>query len=232
MKILALILARGGSKRIPGKNIRSLGGKPLIVWSIEIAKGMSDIVDILVSTDDQHIAEISRKFGALVPWVRPEKLSTDIATTFDAAIHALDWYEAEVGKIDGLLLLQPTTPFRSRETLLKGIKLFKRHHQQRSVIGMSPAESHPMWCFKIEDGVLQPFIVSSNLQLRSQDLTTAYVINGSFYLVSPNTLRKNRSFFSNDMLPLISENMAEGIDIDTEFDWLWAETVLGYKKLL
>jgi CMP-N,N'-diacetyllegionaminic acid synthase len=148
LRILALITARGGSKRIPGKNTRLLGASPLITWSIEVAKGIRDICAILVSTDDQVIAEVARNAGAMVPWLRPAELATDSATSVDVCLHALNWYEREHGVIDGLLLLQPTSPFRSRSTVLRGIDLFcgNKHH---SVLAVSPAASHPMWCFRM-----------------------------------------------------------------------------------
>lgn len=91
MRILALIAARGGSKRLPGKNIRVLGGKPLIVWSIDAARGIPEICDILVSTDDPAIAAVCSEAGAYVPWLRPEGLATDTASSVDVALHALDW---------------------------------------------------------------------------------------------------------------------------------------------
>ena len=141
MRILALIPARAGSKRLPGKNIRRLGGKPLIFWSIDVVTGMSDIVDIMVSTDSPHIAEVAKNSGALVPWLRPDALASDTASSVDVAIHALDWYESEKGLVDGLLLLQPTSPFRTRETVSRGIKLFDE--RKCAVIGMSEVQIHP-----------------------------------------------------------------------------------------
>ena len=89
MKILALVIARGGSVRLPGKNLRQLGGKPLINWSIEIAQGVPEISEILVSTDDESIADVSRKAGALVPWLRPQKLATNKASSLDVALHGI-----------------------------------------------------------------------------------------------------------------------------------------------
>ena len=100
MRILALITARGGSKRILRKNIRPLGGKPLIVWSINIAKDIAGIVDILVSTDDPKISEVAKNAGAMVPWLRPPELATDTASPVDVCLPALEWYEKENGKID------------------------------------------------------------------------------------------------------------------------------------
>lgn len=226
MRILALIPARGGSKRLPGKNVRPLGGKPLIVWSIEVAKGIPEICDILVSTDDAAIAEVARRAGALVPWLRPAELATDAAASVDVCLHALDWYESEHGAIDGLLLLQPTSPFRSRSTVLKGIELF-RSHERRPVLGVSPAASHPAWCFSIRDATLHPFVDDGGLQLRSQDLPPAFVVNGALYLIGPDELRRRRSLFGDAMVPVVAESREESIDIDTELDWQLAESLLG-----
>lgn len=220
-KILVLIPARGGSKRLPGKNIRLLGGKPLIAWTIDIVKDTPDICDILVSTDDLDIADVARAAGAYVPWLRPAELATDMASSVDVALHALDWYEGERGAVDGLLLLQPTSPFRRQETIDRGIQLF-RQNNHRSVIGVSPADSHPLWCFKIEGTKMRPFMEGGLLQ-RSQDLPAAYVINGAFYLVTPNDLRRYRSFYNDTTLPLVINHPEESIDIDTEWDWKIAE---------
>ena len=230
MRILALITARGGSKRLPGKNIRLLGGSPLIIWSIDVAKGIAEICDILVSTDDSAIAEVARNAGALVPWLRPEELATDTASSIDVCLHALDWYEGENGKVDGLLLLQPTSPFRSSDTVLRGIELF-RAHQRRPVLGVAPAKSHPMWCFQIEGEAMRPFIDGGSLRLRAQDLQPAYVVNGAFYLIAPEDFRKLRSFYSDDMLPLVIDEPGESIDIDTEWDWKMAEALLLIKTI-
>ncbi|MDP2432797.1 MAG: acylneuraminate cytidylyltransferase family protein [Pseudomonadota bacterium] len=224
MRVLALILARGGSKRLPGKNIRTLGGKPLIVWSIDAARDIPEICDILVSTDDPAIAGVCREAGTLVPWLRPDEFATDTATSIDACLHALDWYESHKGKVDGLLLLQPTSPFRSRQTIITGITLF-REHGGRPVVAFSPAESHPMWCFKIEGDCLRPFMDAGGLSMRSQDLPPAYVVNGALYLSTPSDLRAHGSFFSDDMLPLVINSRRQSLDIDTEWDWLLAESI-------
>ncbi|MDB4877475.1 MAG: acylneuraminate cytidylyltransferase family protein [Gemmatimonadetes bacterium] len=224
-RIMALVPARGGSKRIPGKNIRELGGRPLIEWSIGVARDIPEICDIVVSTDDFVIANVAKAAGALVPWLRPELLSTDTASSIDVCLHALDWYEAERGEVGGLLLLQPTSPFRSRESVERGIELF-RTHNGRTVVGVSPAKSHPMWCVRVTELTMHPFMDMSNVPARSQDLPPAYVINGTFYLASPDALRGQRSFEGADTIPLVIDSPAESIDIDTEWDWAVAETVV------
>lgn len=224
MKILALITARGGSKRLPGKNIRVLDGKPLIVWSIDVAKGIPEICDILVSTDDAAIASICKAAGALVPWLRPAELATDTASSVDVVLHALDWYEAEAGAVDGILLLQPTSPFRTKKTVVKGIELYMQNEKQ-TILGVSPTNAHPMWALKIQGAYLVPFIQEHGLEARSQDLPPAYVVNGSFYLISPPELRARRSFVGIKTIPLFIETPREALDIDTEWDFKMAEIV-------
>ena len=224
MKILALVIARGGSVRLPGKNLRPLGGKPLINWSIEIVQDIPEIIEILVSTDDESIAEISRKAGALVPWLRPQELATNEASSVDVALHAINWYEKEKGTVDGLLLLQPTSPFRSRDTVLNGISLFKKIGML-PVVGVSQTNAHPLWSFKIEQGELLSFVDNSGILKRSQDLPPAYIINGNFYLISPDDLRRNKSFFGARTIPLIAESEQEALDIDSEMDFTFAEFI-------
>jgi CMP-N,N'-diacetyllegionaminic acid synthase len=225
MRILALITARGGSKRLPGKNIRLLGGKPLIVWSIDVAKDIPEICDILVSTDDPDIAEVSYAASAYVPWLRPIALATDTANSVDVALHALDWYEAEKGQVDGLLLLQPTSPFRTQVTVRRGIELFGKGGY-KPILGISPTHMHPMWTLKMEGNYLVPFMQDHGLGIRSQDLPPAYVVNGSFYLIAPSELRSCRSFIGNKTIPLLIESPQEAIDIDTEWDFKMAELIV------
>jgi len=226
MKILALITARGGSRRLPGKNIRILGKKPLIVWSIDVAKDIAEICDILVSTDDSAIAAVCKEAGALVPWLRPEELATDIASSVDVALHAIDWYETAKVAVDGILLLQPTSPFRSQKTVLRGIELF-RENGRNPVLGISPTHAHPMWTLKMDGEFVVPFFQENGLGTRSQDLTTAYVVNGSFYLSSPAELRENQSFIGLKTTPLIIQSPQEALDIDTEWDWTVAEACIS-----
>lgn len=219
MRILAVIPARGGSKRLPGKNIKLLGGRPLIVWSIDMAKTIPDVCDILVSTDDSSIASISSKAGALVPWLRPSDLATDTATSADVVLHALDWYEAEHGVVDGLMLLQPTSPYRSREMILEGMQQFAQ--QRRAVVAVSEVKVDPARCFFIREQGLTMCVPPSN---NTQE--AAHAVNGALYLISPDELRKTRSFFSVTSVPLIVNSQRESLDIDDDFDWWLAERML------
>ena len=228
MKILALIPARSGSKRLPGKNLRLLGGKPMIVWSIEAAKGIPQICDILVSTDCSEIASVCKNACVLVPWLRPDDLATDTATSVDVARHALDWYQREMGEVDGLLLLQPTSPFRTKETIKKGVALFEKHLKE-PVVGVSQTHEHPLWAMKREGDYLVPFIPGDGLATRSQDLPAAFTINGSFYLMSPSDLKAGNLFTGKKAIPLIVESPQEALDIDTAWDFMIAETVVSQR---
>ncbi len=219
MRILALIPARAGSKRLRGKNIRILGDKPLISWSIDVVIGMPDIVDIMVSTDASHIAEVAKHAGALVPWLRPDELASDTASSVDVAIHALDWYESEKGPVDGLLLLQPTSPFRTRETVSRGITLFGE--RKCSVIGVSEVQVHPARCFCIVGNTL-----NSICKIEAKETQPAFAANGAFYLISPSALRKTKSFLVATTVPMIMKSPRECLDIDTEWDWWIAENLV------
>ena len=226
MKILALITARNGSKRVPGKNIRKLGNKPLVIWSIDAVKNNKYICDILVSTDNKKIADICLEAGAYLPWLRPSNLARDTTSSVDVALHALDWYESEKGAVDGLLLLQPTSPFRTKDTIQNGINLFIKHHR-KSIIGVSAVNKHPLWMLKIEKDNLIPFTNKHAFNLRSQDLPEVYVPNGSFYLITPKELRIHKSFINPKTKALIMRSPAESLDIDTEWDFKIAEFIVS-----
>ena len=230
MKILALIPARGGSKRLPDKNRKILGGKPLINWTINLAKEIPEVCEILVSTDDEKIAAIAKSAGANVPWLRPAEISNDKASSVSVALHALNWYEKKYGAVDALLLLQPTSPFRNIQSMARGIELFKKQ-KDYPVIGVSLVREHPEWVLQLENGLVSPLIKGNGMQTRSQDLNTLYIPNGSFYLISPTILRKLNSFIGYQATPLIIESIVESIDIDTQEDFDMAEFYLKSIKL-
>ena len=225
-RILAIVPARGGSKRLPGKNLLPLGGKPLIAWTIAAARESASFVDVLVSTDDEEIASVSRSHGALVPWLRPAELATDTARSIDVVLHALDWYEKERGELDGVMLLQPTSPFRSVDTIREAVHRFLEDKAGAPVVSVSTAETHPAWTFSLEGSRLQPFCGWDQLKLRSQDLPPAYTLNGAIYVSSPARLRGSESFFAEDMHALVMTDRAELLDIDTQEDWAQAEQLL------
>lgn len=225
MKILALIPARGGSKRLPGKNIKLLGGIPLIAWTIRAALESKCCVDVLVSTDDQEIADVAILYGAIVPWLRPSELATDTAGSVDVALHALDAYEQAYGTVDGLMLLQPTCPFRQSKTIRQAVQVFLKNNRS-TVVSVMPVDTHPAWCFHENDGFLVPVLGWNEVFHRSQDLSPVFALNGGIYLIYPATLRKERQLISINSVPIIMHNRNESIDIDSQCDWEFAESVM------
>lgn len=218
MKALALIPARRDSKRIPGKNIKPLGNKPLICWTIEVAKQVNRFCDVLVSTDGNEIASISANAGALVPWLRPKELSHDYASSADVAIHALDWYERENGKVDALVLLQPTSPYRRLDTIEQGLNAFELF-SKRNVVAVSKLSlKAPNSFVKVGDFIYSTNTYDINLTFSECDLEY-YVPNGSLYITSPQRLRVEKSFAFGEIVPLHIDSNVEAIDIDTLDDW-------------
>jgi CMP-N-acetylneuraminic acid synthetase len=224
MKILAVIPARGGSRRLPGKNLRVFDGEPLVVRAVRAATGIANVCDVLVSTDDAAIADVARAAGALVPWLRPAALATDAATSADVCLHALDWYESVHGAIDGLVLLAPTSPLRTRASIDAACRVFAEDPAS-AVVAVAPALSHPMWCFRTVHGRLQPFMEPNGLTTRSQDLPPAFVVTGGIYVIAPAVLRAGHTFFPEALRP-IEVSAREAIDIDTEADWQAAEAAV------
>lgn len=230
MRILALVPARGGSKRLPDKNVRPLLGKPLIAWTIEPALQSGLFCDVLLSTDDEKIVAVGRDAGVLAPWLRPPALASDTASSVDVALHAVDWYEAQHGEVDGVMLLQPTSPFRSARSIAGSIALFGQDPAS-PVVSMTQALSHPAWTFHVEAGKLVPFLDWAETEKRSQDLVPAFVNDGAIYIISPKTLRLRRSFMDQNTRPYVIEDARESIDIDTPDDWYLAERIAKEIKI-
>lgn len=223
-RLLAIVPARGGSKRLPGKNIMLLGGRPLINWTIDAALDSGVCIDVLVSTDDNEIASIARSAGAMVPWLRPAELSTDTASSADVIAHALAWYEKAHGTVDAVLLLQPTSPFRSSETIRGAVRTYlgQRGAISHSVVSVSPAASHPAWTFNWRDGVLLPCLGWEALKHRSQDLDPVFTLNGAVYVIPANDARVAHPIVRPGTLPFFMTDARESMDIDTPDDWALA----------
>jgi len=230
-RLIAIIPARGGSKRLPRKNVRLLGGKPLISWSIASAIDAGLFEEVLVSTDDPEIAAVARDAGALVPWLRPQELATDTATTSDVLRHALTWYESNHGNIDAVTLLQPTSPFRRNASIHGAVQLFLSQPKgnRQTVVSVSSASIHPEWCFHLIDGRLTPVMGWECLGMRSQDLQAAVQVNGSIYIASSEIIRASLPLVVPGTISYVSDAPDEAVDIDTETDWRLAE---AYLKLM
>jgi len=230
MNILGLILARGGSKRLPGKNIRLLGGKPLLAWTILAARESGVLDDLLLSTDDATLAALGEEWGARAPWLRPEALATDTASSMDALFHAIEMCTAEGRRPDAVLLLQPTSPFRSAATIRRAVAEFGEH--LHPLVAVSPAQSHPVWCYRLDaEEKMLPYCddppggKGAGEYTRSQDLPPAYQINGSLYLATTEDLLSYRSYFTQETRALIIDDPREALDIDDAWDWKIAELI-------
>ena len=222
MTLLALIPARGGSKGIPGKNIRPIAGKPLIAHTIAAAQQVPTIDRIVVSTDDPAIADVAQHWGAEVPFLRPPELAADDTPGIAAVLHAME----QCQEVSQVLLLQPTSPLRSSADI-EGILAFQRERQCPSVVSVCSSTKHPQWHYRLgRTGELDPFLPPAPADCRQQ-LEPAYALNGALYLCDHAWLQNQGSFVGPGTLgyPMPPER---SVDIDTSLDWLWAETLLQH----
>lgn len=229
MKILAIIPARGGSKKIPKKNIKKLNGKPLIYYSINNAKKSKLINRVIVSTDDIKIAKIAEKYGAEVPFLRPRKISGDTAKTIDVIKHTLKFLEKENYKPDIITILQPTTPLRKTTTLDKSIKILKKEKPD-IVLGVIKIKTHPYRSFWLKNKSLKPFRKDFLKFHQRQSFPECYYPTGGIYTFWNETIKKYGHMYGPKIRPLIMEKNEPVIDIDTEFDFYIAETYLQKKN--
>lgn len=224
--IIAIIPARGGSKEIPHKNVRNLCDKPLIAWTIEQGLKCKYLDKIIVSTDDHHISEISKQFGAQVPFLRPKEISKDDSSTVDAVIHALNYYEINKYKVDIVVILQPTSPLRTSEDISMALKIFFENKDADSVVSVSKCNHSPYWSLKIENKFLKANFGDKYLNLRRQDLPDLFLPNGAIYISSKNNIQKNKGFFGKRTMPYVMP-YERSIDIDSIIDLKLAEILLG-----
>ena len=221
-KIIAIIPARGGSKGIPRKNIRLLAGKPLIAYSIESALKSKYIDKVIVSTEDEEIAEISKLYGADVI-KRPINLAGDDILTIDVIFHVLDSLENKKYNPDVVVLLQPTSPLRNTKDIDEAVKLFLENNCE-SLVSVCEMK-HIYWSFRIQGKYLESLFGEDYLKKRRQDLDRIYIPNGAIYISTPKILHKYKSFYCKKMIPYIMP-IEKSIDIDNEMDLEFAEFLL------
>lgn len=229
MKILAIVPARGGSKRLPGKNIKRLHGKPLIQWAIESALGVKDIARVIVSTDCPEIAEVATKSGAKVPFIRPEELATDSSSSTDVIKHALEYYKKQGEHFDYVMLLQPTSPIRSVKHTKEAIELLKSK-QADAIVSVCECDHSPLWSNTLPDDLsMESFIRPELKNTRSQDLPDYFRLNGAIYLTKVSRFLEEGSLFLSSNIYAYVMDGESSVDIDHELDFLLAETILKYK---
>jgi N-acylneuraminate cytidylyltransferase len=218
MKILGIIPARGGSKGIPGKNIRMLGGKPLIHYAALAARESGLVDRLILTTDSVEIAEVGKTLGIEVPFIRPAELARDDTPMFPVIDHALQFVENEGWTPDIILLLQPTAPLRQPEHIREAVQILTetKCDAVASVVEV-PQHYAPDFVLKLEDGKLKPFL-EGGIKTRRQDVRPAYSRDGSIYAFWRDVFIHKRSIYGDDCRPLlISGN--ESCNLDTMEDW-------------
>jgi CMP-N,N'-diacetyllegionaminic acid synthase len=224
--ILCIILARGGSKRLPGKNIKSFHGKPLISYAITAAKECAYIDTTMVSTDDEAIASVAREYGAEVPFMRPAELSSDTATSLSAMQHAVRFYEDQGVHFDLIVLIQPTVP-GVLSTDITGLIEKVVEKGSNSGITVSEITDPPAWMYRMSDtGELSSYLPPAS-DTRSQDLEKLHRVNGAVYVTKRHTLMEQDVIVDKESVVGVLMPRERSVDIDTKTDFKIAETLLG-----
>lgn len=220
-RLLAVVPARGGSKGVPRKNVREVGGFPLIAWSLQAARESRYVDTTIVSTDDEEIARVARAHGGEVPFMRPSALATDKAPTIDVVLDVLQRYPGH----QWVVLLQPTSPLRQAADIDAAIDHCLEANAP-SCVSVCEAQESPYWMYTITDaGHMEP-VIPATARTRRQDLPPAYSLNGAIYLARVDWLERERTFVRPETvayeMPLV-----RSLDIDTESDLLQLQTLLG-----
>lgn len=225
-KIPVIIPARGGSKGLPGKNIKILAGKPLIAWTIEAALKSKYVSNVVVTTDSEEIANISKKYGAWVPFLRPTDLAAADSLAIDTYLFIVKKLNSEYNKqINEFVVLQPTSPLRKTEHINESIELFYNRNAD-SVISLVEASHPPYWYKTIdENNKIKNLFTDSNYSINRQQLPKSYLPNGAILVLKYDLLQESRSYYSkNSVAYLMSQE--ESIDIDNFIDFKVCEMIL------
>lgn len=229
-RILAVIPARGGSKGLPGKNIRELAGKPLIAWSIEAGRQSRYVDQLTISTDSPAIARVAREWGGDVPFLRPAELATDEAKGIDAILHAVRWHRENSQVFDLILVLQPTSPLRTAEDIDRAIELLFEKNAS-AIVSVCPTDHHPWLANTLpEGGSMKEFLRPEVQNTNRQSLPNFYRLNGAIYLADISFLEETCTFIADGTIafPMAAE---KSIDIDNLLDFKLAGILLSEEQL-
>lgn len=229
-RVLALIPARGGSKGLPGKNIRPICGKPLIAWSIEKAKLSKYLDMVLVTTDCQKIAGIAKQYGAHVPFLRPEGLATDRSSTYDALRHALDYLGVEESQtFDYIVLLEPTSPLREDDDIDRMLeRLSAKSAEFDSIISIGEVDEHPSIVRRVRGSNLEPFCPELQQTTRRQDNEPAYFPYGVAYIAKTDALLAENTFYTR-RCTYFRIKRYQNYEIDDIYGFMCAESVMKHE---
>ena len=225
-KLLVVIPARGGSKGLPGKNIKLLCGKPLIEYSIDVARAITSDDNICVSTDDQKIINIVENYGLSVPFVRPSELASDTASTNDVLLHAISFYASRGKNYDVILLLQPTSPLRTIDQVKEAIGMY--HSGIDMVVSVTKSHAPAVLCSDNSEGYVN--LVYNKYAGGRQSLPTFYEFNGAIYVINVNSL-KNKGLGGFDKRVKYVMSKETSIDIDDIFDFMQVELILKKNRV-
>tara|TARA_R110001583_G_scaffold18891_6_gene74703 strand:- start:207 stop:905 length:699 start_codon:yes stop_codon:yes gene_type:complete len=227
-KVLAIIPARGGSKRLPRKNILPLAGKPLIAWTIDAAIKSQVFAEVMVNTDDEEIENISKKYGAKVPFIRSASLAGDNSSSIDVITNTLLWYQNKGVHFTDVILLQPTSPLRSEDHIIQAWDLYIK--EEASSVTSICKLSHPyQWTYSLSSDNKLNGLFNDN-EKRSQDYPDSYRLNGAIYINSAKQVLSQNSILSNENCLGFIMNENKSIDIDNESDFELAAYYLDKLK--
>jgi len=224
--ILYIIPARGGSKGIPHKNIKNLAGKPLIYYSIDIARSLTTDDNICVSTDDEEIKAVVENYGLTVQFKRPSNLANDTASTNDVILHAINYYESIGINYDIIVLLQPTSPFRKTEHVKEALALYNDNIDM--VVSVNKSHTASVLCKENEDGFVK--LIFNKKATRRQDITELYEYNGAIYVININSLKAYNLSGLEKIVKYVMDERSS-IDIDSMLDWHLSEYLILKDKL-
>ena len=225
-KVLAVITARGNSKRLPHKNILDVGGRPLIAWSIEAAKNSLFIDRFILSSDDDKIIQTARKWGCEAPFKRPPELACDETLIEHVLIHALDSIKEAY---DYIVLLQPTSPLRTPKDIDECIALCNEHGAS-ACVSVFQTKKSPYWTFRVdESGCMTPFLRAEEPSHPRQNLLNTHMVNGAVYVAEVPWYIKNQTFFSANTVAYIMPP-ERSVDIDTKLDLMLVESIMNAGK--
>lgn len=224
MKILIVIPARGGSKGIPRKNIKLLNDKPLIYYTIDAARCVASDDDICITTDDDEIIDVVESYGLRVPFKRPDYLASDTSGSYEVLLHALDFYESKGLRYDAIVLLQPTSPFRTGFHVKEALALYDSSVDM--VVSVKLAEVNPYYdCYEDDGNGYLIISKGDDSYTRRQDCPSVYQYNGAIYIINPESLKQtSMSNFSKKRKFIMDRE--HSMDLDTMFDWYVAEMML------
>ena len=228
--VIGIIPARGGSKGLPGKNIKLLCGKPLIAWSIEKAKRARHLDVVMVTTDSHEIADVARQYGAVVPFLRPAELATDHASTYDVIRHALDYYHAtENREFDYTVLLEPTSPLREDDDIDKMIETLDTHADgYDGIVSVGQVTEHPSIMKRLDGKFMRPICPELAQTTRRQDNVPAYFPYGVAYIAKTRVLLEENTFYTRRCMPFPIKRY-QNYEIDDIYDWWCVESVMKYE---